>query len=269
MKKFFKLTRTQNRCLLSTICAIALVTVIGFSFAACDNGTTITYDYSGKSIADFATWLKEQPDNTAETAYKVKLSVDDIGGKSSEAGSAGHTLRHNSTKYVSLDLSGCTFTLIYYEAFYSCDSLTSVNISKSVTVIGEGAFYDCTYLTSVNIPNSVTVIGLDAFHNCDSLTSVTIPNSVTFIDGRAFYRTSLTSVTIPNGVTSIGNYAFEYCKSLTSVTFAKGSNITNFGSYAFPEGTSGSGGSKLKTAYQTGGAGTYTREPNGSAWTKN
>jgi hypothetical protein len=52
--------------------------------------------------------------------------------------------------------------------------------------------------------------------------------------------------------------------------FATGSNITsnNFGKDAFPEGSDGSGGNTLKTAYSTGKAGTYTRPTNGFTWTK-
>jgi dihydroxyacetone kinase-like predicted kinase len=56
---------------------------------------------------------------------------------------------------------------------------------------------------------------------------------------------------------------------LTSITFATGSNITsaNFGNNAFPQGD-GDGGSNLQMAYNTGRAGTYTREANGNTWTK-
>jgi len=58
---------------------------------------------------------------------------------------------------------------------------------------------------------------------------------------------------------------------LTSVTFA-GSNITsaNFSDGAFPQGSEEDGGNNLKTAYLAvnGGAGTYTRDPDGAVWTK-
>jgi len=71
---------------------------------------------------------------------------------------------------------------------------------------------------------------------------------------------------------SIGSGAFRSCTSLTSVTFATGSDINgeNFGSYAFPEGSNGNGGNTLRAAYLAnhGGAGTYTRDSNGDAWTK-
>ena len=123
-------------------------------------------------------------------------------------------------------------TTIGVEAFYDCDSLTSVTIGDSVTTIGRGAFGGCTSLTSVTIPDSVTTIGVAAFKNCRSLTSVTIPDSVTTIGEMAFsFCSSLTSVTIPDSVTTIGEDAFSYCSSLTSVTIPD--SVTTIGDEAF------------------------------------
>ena len=106
-------------------------------------------------------------------------------------------------------------TQIGYEAFYGCDSLTSVTIPDSVTTIGDEAFEYCDRLTSVTIPDSVTTIGECAFGSCEGLTSVTIGDSVTTIGEWAFnYCLSLTSVTIPDSVTTIGSGAFRRCSSL-------------------------------------------------------
>ena len=55
-------------------------------------------------------------------------------------------------------------------AFYSCTSLTNVEIGDSVTNIDYGAFNKCTSLTSIVIPDSVTSIGDYAFYQCTSLT---------------------------------------------------------------------------------------------------
>jgi len=101
------------------------------------------------------------------------------------------------------------------------------------------------------------------------ITSVTLPAGLETIGGYAFrFNTDLTNITIPASVTSIGNAAFANCTGLTSVTF-EGSAII-IGDYAFPpESVSGTGGGDvLKTAYLADGAGTYTRDPGGSTWTK-
>ena len=108
--------------------------------------------------------------------------------------------------------------VICNEAFYWCDSLTSINIPDSVTSIGDRAFIRCESLTNINIPDSVTSIGNSAFYGCVSLTCINIPDSVTSIGDWAFNQCeSLTSINIPNCVTSIGNEAFYECKSLTSI----------------------------------------------------
>ncbi|MBE6985669.1 MAG: leucine-rich repeat domain-containing protein, partial [Ruminococcaceae bacterium] len=136
------------------------------------------------------------------------------------------------------EIDGVAVTRIGDNAFYGCDSLTSVTIPDSVTTIGGYAFSFCASLTSVTIGDivtiggSVTTIGEYAFEYCDSLTSVTIGDSVTTIGYGAFYSCdSLTSVTIPDSVTTIGEYAFEYCDSLTSVTI--GDSVTTIGYSAF------------------------------------
>lgn len=65
-----------------------------------------------------------------------------------------------------------TITTIDHDAFYSCTSLTSINISNSVMNIGDCAFAGCSGLTSITIPNSVTAIGFGAFSNCNALSDV-------------------------------------------------------------------------------------------------
>jgi hypothetical protein len=66
-------------------------------------------------------------------------------------------------------------------------------------------------------------------------------------------------------------FAFLRCYNLTSVTFATESNIVSadFSNDAFPEGTAGNGGNSLRTAYDTGKAGTYTRaSTSATVWVK-
>lgn len=99
------------------------------------------------------------------------------------------------------------------------DTLESIEIPDSVTIIGEAAFANCTALKSVKLSNNLLVIKAYTFLDCDSLESIELPNSVISIEPGAFGRcSSLTSITIPNGVPSIESEVFSGCSSLTSVT---------------------------------------------------
>jgi hypothetical protein len=177
-----------------------------------------------------------------------------------------------SKSLTSVTIIGSGVTKIGDNAFNECSNLASVTIGSGVTGIGYWAFRECSNLASVTIGSGVTYIDQSAFNSCTSLTGVTIPNSVTIIGDSAFSSCiGLTDITIPNSVTRIGDKAFNNCWSLTSVTFATGSNIpdANFGNNVFPEGT-GAGGNTLKIAYIAASPkeGTYTREANGSEWSK-
>jgi len=217
------------------------------------------------NIDEMEAWLDNKPDNTAATAYTIKLNVSDLGGDTETLGSVGYVLKR-TTKYINLDLSGSTITSI---GDYALDrtALTSITIPDSVTSIGGCAFQLCESLTSITIPDSVTDIGSLAFQYCTILTNVTIPASVTDIDGGVFAGcASLTAINvdsgnteycsdqgilydkdkttliqypagktdnsfvIPNSVIDIWRNAFEFCK-LTSITI--GSGVSSIYAWAF------------------------------------
>jgi hypothetical protein len=175
----------------------------------------------------------------------------------------------------------------------------AVTIPEGITSIGR-AFEGRTEITRVIIPKSVETIGEYAFADCTSLSSVTIPNS------QPKLLQNFTTINI-DGVSTIESYAFDGCISLTTVTIGgpaiydslryeitlladlvqglmpdpsllsqikvvvsmfSGSYQRGFHNNAFPQGSSGAGGNALKTAYLSGGAGTYTRTAGGSTWTK-
>ena len=96
-------------------------------------------------------------------------------------------------------------------------------------------------------------------------------NALKTIPDYAFYNydkeegcETLVGITIPDSVTSIGDRAFQGCTSLTSVRF-EGVNTTFFSDkyYSF---INQSESISLKTVYNAGGIGTYTR--NYYTWTK-
>lgn len=116
-------------------------------------------------------------------------------------------------------INGRRVTLIGFESFRACNSITSITIPSGIEYLGEYAFFDCVNLTSITIPNSVTYIGANAFSNCTSLTKISIPNSVTYIGYEAFSGCSkLTDLIIPYGITSIAECTFSGCINLKSVT---------------------------------------------------
>jgi hypothetical protein len=207
------------------------------------------------SISELKTYLSEQPDNSEDNPYLIKLKVSDLGGDSYTDGSVGYILRRNEDKYVSLDLSGSTITSIGDKAFSDC-VITSITIPNSVTSIGDEAFSDCV-ITSITIPDSVTSIGDKAFYSswltsvtigngvkssgdkafsfCGMLASVTIPDSVTSIGDGAFYNSSLgRGVTIGNGVTRIGSGAFSYTQ-LYNVTIPNSVTFIGRGAFSYTE----------------------------------
>jgi hypothetical protein len=130
-----------------------------------------------------------------------------------------------------------TVTMIGFGAFLMCNNLISVTIPSSVTVIGGSAFNFCSGLSRIKIPSSVTSILPDAFYGCTGLTSIIIPSSVKYMGSFAFNGCShLTLITIPTSVTYIANDAFSDCQSLISVSIP--STVTSISDNAFVNDTS-------------------------------
>ncbi len=76
-------------------------------------------------------------------------------------------------------------------------SIQKLEITGSVTSVGNYAFYGCANLEKVKIPNSVVTIGTSAFENCTKLPSVTLPSGLQEIGDNAFYGcTALNDVSI-------------------------------------------------------------------------
>ena len=60
-------------------------------------------------------------------------------------------------------------------AFSGCSHLTSVEIPKNVSEIGESAFAGCSRLKSIRLPAELNYIGKDAFADCGKLKDVYYP----------------------------------------------------------------------------------------------
>jgi hypothetical protein len=218
------------------------------------------------TVDSFAEWLAKQPENN-QIAYAVRLNVSNLSGNATTSGTLGYVLKNNSSRYVNIDLSGCSFTnnSIVENAFRDCTGLVGVTIPNSVTGIGNYAFTGCKNFTGVTFPTNedFTSIGNYAFDGCTGLTgSLTIPNSVTSIGYLAFSGCNLISITMPFVVTtfysiftpfsnsvpaslktviitggnSIPEQAFYQCGYITSITLP--ASVTSIGSQAFYNCTS-------------------------------
>lgn len=121
---------------------------------------------------------------------------------------------------------GCV-SKIAASAFSGNTNITSVNLSKLTTTIGEGAFEGCTNLTSVS-GSGVTDIEANAFKNCSALTAISMTSVVT-IGERAFVGCTSLSTLKLSKATTIGANAFEG----SGITTFTSSNLTTIGNNAF------------------------------------
>ena len=205
------------------------VTSIGdYAFYNCQALTSIEIPSSVTSIGNYAFTHCD----SLNTVYVCNSSIDSDRFKISTDGKLPENIFYfdettgTITKYIGSatnveipsTINGINVTTIGDNAFNSCTSLTSIEISEGVTSIGEYAFTDCTALASVKIPSSVTSINEGAFCRCSALKSVEILNGLKTIGDSAFMNcTALTDITIPDSVTTICENAFSDCTALTSI----------------------------------------------------
>ena len=199
---------------------------------------------------------------TTKYGYPIELSVT--------TGFGGNVVSHTYENGHGKIVFDNDVQTIPSSAFKNCNSITTITLPESVTLIGEYAFYGCSSLTSVYYKGELSdwcnidfysgtsnplYNGAKLYINNTEVTEVTIPSDISKIKNYAFYGcSSLTSITIPDSVTSIGRYAFEGCtgelivncnipsassssygafynSKFTKVTI--GDSVTSIGDYAF------------------------------------
>ncbi|MBQ8387019.1 MAG: leucine-rich repeat domain-containing protein [Paludibacteraceae bacterium] len=148
---------------------------------------------------------------------------------------------------------------------FSYTNITSIEIPKSVTILGLNPFSYIPSLTKLSVkkghplfnsdpnsnaiietatntlvagcrysivPNTITAVGKAAFMGCKGRTELSLPNSVKTINDSAYFGCiDLKSIDIPNSVTTIGSEVFSWCASATSLTI--GENVNSIGGRAF------------------------------------
>ena len=98
----------------------------------------------------------------------------------------------------------------------NCESLISVSIPGSVTIISACAFLGCKNLRRVELREGLRTIDVAAFMGCSNLESIVIPEGVRIIAHDAFKGcTGVTRIVLPTSVSIIGRGAFEGCTCLT------------------------------------------------------
>ena len=110
--------------------------------------------------------------------------------------------------------------------------IETIQLSESLTTIGEYAFVRCANLKSLTVPASVKSVCDHAFLDCTALTDVAFDAGVESLGASLFMNcTSLASVNIPSTVKSIAGNIFINCPALTNIDFDNANT-----SYVFENG---------------------------------
>ena len=134
------------------------------------------------------------------------------------------------------------------EAFYSCETLTSITIPQTVETIGEKAFYNCSSLESIAFSDNIAKIGSFAFKNTAWLSEqsdefvivgdgvlvdyrgtsqkVVIPEGVTTFEDAFADNYSITSISLPSTLKSMGDGAFYACTIIKEIGIENNSRFT-------------------------------------------
>ncbi len=116
--------------------------------------------------------------------------------------------------------------------FAGCYNLTNANIATNIS--GCGVFASCSNLKSVNISANIE-LGDYCFNNCISLSQISGSENINYIGNRAFTNcTSLTTFEFGNSLKSVGDEAF--CGAgLTEANFNKCNSLEFTGDWSFAQ----------------------------------
>ncbi len=89
------------------------------------------------------------------------------------------------------------------------ENITYNGITYKVTSIDENAFYMCQTITSVTIPNSIKSVRTSAFFYCLNLANINLEEGIENIGYNVFYDGAYTHIDIPQSIIEIGYNAFS------------------------------------------------------------
>jgi hypothetical protein len=116
-------------------------------------------------------YLDSQPVNTPDTPINIIMSINDSALKDVA------DILKSTDKYVNLNLSGSTITIIEDSAFQDCKSLTGITLPNRVTNIKNNVFNGCINLTVINMGSYVASLSYNAFNNCPNLREINVDYS--------------------------------------------------------------------------------------------
>ena len=107
-------------------------------------------------------------------------------------------------------------------AFYKCESLKNIDLSKGLQTIETAAFRLCKKLDNLLLPDSLISISSFAFADCSSMTKITLGKSLKRIDAASFKGcVSLKTINIPESLRSLGDNSFDGCIALATIDMNK------------------------------------------------
>ena len=202
-----------------------LQTIGTYAFYSCTGLTSITLPESITSIGNYAFAFCSY---LTEINYNIP-SLSDLSVNNNVFGLAGRNGTGTTVNF------GDNVEYVPAYLFRYCSGLTAINLSSSITSIGNGAFYNCENIQTVNYPGtmsqwctinfanqysnpicyaeSLVIDGQKISENLDLEGVTNITGSYTFTG-----YDKITSVTLPESLQSIGTSAFYSCTNLTTVT---------------------------------------------------
>ena len=105
------------------------------------------------------------------------------------------------------------------EGWFSGNNITEVVIPDTVEIIGSSAFKDCIYLTDISLPDGLNSIEECAFQGCLALIEIELPVELSFIGNSAFADSGLQKINLNNLNVSFGFGVFAGCQNLNDFVF--------------------------------------------------
>ena len=193
--------------------------------------------------------------------------LSDTGQEVSVAAANPSTLSGEVTIPATVTNDGVVYTVtsLADSGFFSCSSLTGLNLPETITSVEQYAFSRSAAFVSINVseenkyycsedgvlfnkdktelvqypagrigeytvPSSVQVIEEYAFLY-SRLSKVTLQEGLRVIKGRAFLNSNLTEIILPESLSLIGEYAFQLCSNLVAINIPAG--VEEIGHLAF------------------------------------